>query len=123
MLTQKWYKQRPKGVEYENEIELTLVKAWLPSDRIVEHDVLMKDNVAYIVIYNEQLLAYIAYPLGGHLIPSRHIDEEMEIYENIFDYYIKYEDHRNLLPIIWPYKTFEKNLEFYLNNAGYSIYR
>lgn len=124
MLTKEWKKNRPRGVEYDVEsIQLWLIENTTPPDKVYEHDVLMFNWYAYIAIYDEQMLSFIAYPLWGHSIPKKHITDELEIFVNIFDFYIEYDQFRKTLPLRWPYKTFSKNLEFYLNNAGYSLYR
>lgn len=128
MISKNWHRNRPRGVEYDlYDIQLALVYSKQPDRKIYEHDVLVKwsktSAYAYIVVYDEDIMAYIAYPLWGHSIPKTHIIDELELFENVFDFYIKYEKYREyLLPTNGPYKTFSKNLEFYLNNAGYSLY-
>lgn len=128
MITKPWKANRPRWLEYEcEEPTLALVRTGSPGEKIWEHDVLWKIvkwiPYFYIVIYNESINSFIAYPLGWHSISKEHATDELEIYENIFDFYMKYEAFRKWLPIQWPYKTFVKNLEFYLNNAGFSLYR
>lgn len=127
MLTKPWKANRPRGLEYDiEEINLALVRWWPPDTKLWEHDVLGWKHLwvwyFYITIYDEKIDAFIAYPLGWHSVGKTHINE-LEIYENVFDFYMKYEEFRKCLPIQWPYKTFLKNLEFYLNNAGFSLYR
>ncbi len=126
MITKSWKANRPRGLEYENEWQTLALIQWQWTEKIWEHDVLRLNKAwydyFYIAIYQEDINVFIAYPLCGHMIKKTHIDK-LEIYENIFDFYMKYEEFRKWLPIKWPYKTFVKNLEFYLNNAGYSIYR
>ena len=126
MITKPWKANRPPGLEYENEWQTLALVQWEWTEKIWEHDVLSLRlsgmQYFYMVIYQESINAFIAYPLGWHSFWSTHIDK-LEIYENIFDFYMKYEEYRKLLPIQWPYKTFVKNLEFYLNNAGFSLYR
>lgn len=127
MITKPWKANRPRWLEYEcEEPTLALIRSGNPDERIWEHDVLRLNKAwydyFYIALYQEDINAFIAYPLWGHMISKTHIDK-LEIYENIFDFYIKYEAFRKWLPIQWPYKTFVKNLEFYLNNAGFSLYR
>lgn len=127
MLTKQWKNNRPRWTEYEiSEINLALIRWWTSEERIWEHDVLWFKHLwawnFYIAIFDEKIGAFIAYPLWWHSITKTHI-EGLEIFENVLDFYMKYPEHRNLLPIKWPYKTFVKNLQFYLNNDGYSLYR
>lgn len=127
MITKQAKANRPRDFEYENDdCHLVLVTGWTPDERLWEHDVLGFKfgwtNVFYIAIYDETVNAFIAYPLGGHSIGKTHIGK-LEIYENVFDFYIKYPEYRELITSRWPYVAFSKNLEFYLNNAGLSIYR
>ena len=126
MITKPWKANRPRGLEYENEWQTLALVQWQWTEKIWEHDVLGYKTGGmthlYIVVYQESINSFIAYPLWWHSIGKTFIDR-LEIYENIFDFYMKYEEYRKYLPIQWPYKTFVKNLEFYLNNAGFSIYR
>ena len=128
MITKPWKANRPCWLEYEcEEPTLALIRSGDPDERVWEHDVLRDTlwwkDYFYIAVFSEAVNCFIAYPLRWHSIVKKHIGDTMEVYENIFDFYIKYEAHRKQLPIQWPYKTFVKNLEFYLNNAELSIYR
>ena len=138
MITKNAYNQRPKGTEYEvnitqypqsSQLQLALIHS-SEGSKLWEHDIVLIKQpwglAAYMGVYNQAMTAFEFIALGWLSIPSITFEKaynESESYGNVFDFYIEYEDYRKCLPLQWPYKTFEKNLEFYLNRRWFSLYQ